>query len=133
MSQLYPYRISISHARDYNEEYYKLEKMLTDYPNFDFRNYSVPRHDALDASARLKAKLLDQIDPTQVSLDLAGMYAAHGDWIQFEISEAKQLQKPIVGIRPWGQDRVPEVVQTAARVMHGWNVGPIVASIRELA
>lgn len=133
MPQLYPYRIFISHAWDYNEEYCKLEKMLADYPNFEFRNYSVPKHDPLATSAQLTKKLLDQMNPTQIVIVLAGMYAAHSDWIQFEIDEAKRLTKPIIGVKPWGQERVPQAVQDAANVIHGWNVGPIVASIRELA
>jgi len=133
MPQLYPYRIFISHAWDYNDEYYKLEKMLTDYPNFEFRNYSVPKHDAFDTGAQLTNKLLDQMNPTQVVIVLAGMYAAHSDWIQFEINEAKRLGKPMIGVKPRGQERVPQSIQDSARVIHGWNVGPIVASVRELA
>jgi hypothetical protein len=133
MPQLYPYRIFISHAWDYNDEYYRLEKLLKEYPNFDFRNYSVPKHDPLDTSTQLEKKLLDQMNPTQVVIVLAGMYAAHSEWIQFEINEAKRLKKPILGVRPWGQERVPQAVQDAANIIHGWNVAPIVASIRDLA
>ena len=73
------------------------------------------------------------MNPTQIVIILAGMYAAHSDWIQFEIEQAKRLNKPIIGVKPWGQERVPQSIQDAARVVHGWNVGPIVASIRELA
>jgi hypothetical protein len=133
MPQLYPYRIFISHAWDYNDEYYRLEKMLTDFPNFEFRNYSVPKHDALDSSESLTSKLRDQMNPVQVVLVLAGMYATHSDWIQFEINEAKRLGKPIVGVKPWGQERVPENVEKSASLMVGWNAAPIVDSIRQLA
>lgn len=133
MPQLYPYRLFISHAWSYNTEYYRLEQMLTDYPNFEFRNYSVPKHDPLETSAELAVKLLHQMNPSQVVLVLAGMYAARSDWIQFEINEAKRMGKPIIGVRPWGQERIPQSLQVAASVMHGWNIGPIVASIRALA
>ena len=132
MPQLYPYRIFISHAWDYNDEYYKLEKMLTEYPNFEFRNYSVPRHDAFETGTELTRKLRDQMKPVQVVIILAGMYAAHSDWIQFEIDEAKRLKKPIIGVKPWGQERIPRSVQEAARAIHGWNIAPIVESIRSL-
>ena len=133
MPSLYPYRIFISHAWSYNEEYYKLETMMQDHPNFDFRNYSVPKHDPFDTSEKLTKKLLDQMNPSQVIIILAGMYAAHSDWIQFEINEAVRLKKPIIGVKPWGQERVPVSIQNAATVMHGWNIGPIVQSIRALA
>lgn len=133
MPALYPYRIFISHAWGYNEEYYRLEKMFKDYPNFEFRNYSVPQHDPFDTTQKLAQKLLDQMNPTQVIIVLAGMYVNHSSWIQYEINEAVRLKKPIIGVRPWGQERVPAAVQNAATVMHGWNVGPIVKSIRDLA
>jgi hypothetical protein len=133
MPQLYPYRIFISHAWDYNDEYYKLEKNLKEYPNFDFRNYSVPKHDPFDTGAQLTKKLLDQMEPVQVVLVLAGMYATKSDWIQFEITEAQRMGKPIIGIKPWGQERVPVIIQNSAKIIHGWNYGPIVESIRKLA
>lgn len=59
--------------------------MFTEYPNCDFRNYSVPKHDPLDSSGKLKKQLLDQMNPVQVVIILAGMYAAHSEWIQYEI------------------------------------------------
>lgn len=133
MPQLYSYRLFISHAWSYNDEYYALEKMLTEFPNFMFRNYSVPKHDGFAKGAQLTKKLVDQMNPVQVVLIIAGMYVAHSDWIQFEINEAKRLQKPIIGIKPWNSERIPQAVQDAATVMHGWNIGPIVESIRKLA
>ena len=133
MPQLYPYRLFISHAWSYNVEYYTLEQRLLEYPNFNFRNYSVPKHDPFETGTQLATKLLHQMNPTQVVIVLAGMYAAHSDWIQFEINEAKRMGKPIIGVRPWGQKRIPQSLQDAATVMHGWNIGPIVESIRALA
>lgn len=100
MPQLYPHRLFISHAWAHNDEYYKFESMLKQHRNFDFRNYSVPRHDPFETGTQLAKKLLDQMNPVQVVIILAGMYAAHRDWIQFEINEAKRLKKPIVGVRP---------------------------------
>ena len=133
MPQLYPYRLFISHAWGYNDEYYKLEKMLVAYPNFEFRNYSVPEHDSFDTGASLTKKLLDRMNPAQVVIVLAGMYATHSKWIQFEIDEAKRLKKPIICVKPWGQERIPQSIQDNAAIIHGWNVAPIVSSIRELA
>ena len=133
MPQLYPYRIFVSHAWNYNEEYYRLIGLLDGFPNFSFRNYSVPEHDPFEARSGLSSKLLDQMNPAQVVIILAGMYAAHSDWIKFEVDNAVRLKKPIIGVRPWGQERVPQVVQDNARVIHGFNAAPIVESIRALA
>jgi hypothetical protein len=133
MPQLYPYRIFISHAWAYNEEYYKLEKWLLEYPNLLVRNYSVPKHDPFDDGTKLTKKLLDQMEPVQVVIILAGMYAARRDWIQFELEQAVRMGKPIIGVKPWGQERVPVSIQENATVIHGWNIDPIVRSIRQLA
>ena len=133
MPILYPYRLFISHAWDYNEDYYRLISMFDAYPNFDYKNYSVPKHDPFDSMWMLRQKLTNQINPTQVVVVLAGMYAAHSDWIDYEIDEAVRLGKSIIGVRPWGQERIPSKVQKCATQIHGWNVAPIVESIRRLA
>lgn len=133
MPALYSYRIFISHAWSYGDDYYRLEKMFTDYANFSFQNYSVPQHDPLDTGAQIAKKLTDQLNPVQVVVVLAGMYAAHSDWIKYEIDEAKRLKKPIIVVKPWGQERVPQYLQDAATEVHGWNISPIVDAIRRLA
>lgn len=58
------------------------------------------------------------------------MYVAHSDWIQFEIDYAKLLNKPIVGVQPWGSERMPSAVTYAADTIVGWNTESIVQAIR---
>jgi hypothetical protein len=133
MPALTTYRIFISHAWDYNEDYYRLIKYLDAAPNFQYANYSVPEHDPVAGGGQLAENIRDQIRPVQVVLILAGMYAAHSDWIQFEIEFAQGLAKPMVGIRPWGADRIPQVVQESVDEMVGWNTDSIVDAIRRHA
>ena len=133
MPPLRVYRLFISHAWDYNDEYYKLTKRLDEAPNFDWRNYSVPEHDPVDDDEELEEELRKQIRPVQVVVILGGMYVAHSKWIQFEIDYAKELGKPILGIRPWGSQRMPKAVQDAADEIVGWNTPAIVRAIRRLA
>jgi len=71
-----------------------------------------------------------QINPAQGVLIIAGMYAAHSGWIDYEISEAKRLKKVIIGIRPWGQERMPLKVQDAATVLVNWNSASVVDAVR---
>lgn len=78
--------------------------------------------------------LLDaQIRPVQCVLVIAGMYAAHRFWIDKEIGFAQYYNKPIIGIVPWGQERIPQSVQFAAHEMVGWSTDSIVGAIRRLA
>lgn len=131
MPELRPYPVFISHAWKYNDEYYKLVKMLDEAPNFKWRNCSVPEHDPVQGD--LSEALKKQIRPASVVLILAGIYATHSDWIQFEINFAGELDKSIVGVEPWGSDRIPASVQSAADEMVGWNTSSIVDAIRRHA
>jgi len=134
MPELHPYRLFISHAWSYNEEYYRLQRLLNEAPNFDWRNYSVPEHDPVDAGNNLKLQqaLRNQIGPVELVVILAGMYANHSQWIQFEINYAQALTKRILGVRPWGSERIPQVVQDGSHQLVGWNTDSIVSAIRTL-
>jgi hypothetical protein len=47
MPELRQYHLFISHAWKYSEDYYRLERLLKEAPDFSFSNCSVPRHDPL--------------------------------------------------------------------------------------
>ena len=132
MPDLKNYRVFISHAWEYNADYYRLIEMLDEAPLFNWSNYSVPEHDPLDMKG-LPAALERQIAPTNIVIILSGMYAAHSDWIQNEIDIAVEKSKPIIGIAPWGQQNIPVVVQEAAEEIVGWNTSSIVDAIRKYA
>jgi hypothetical protein len=130
MPALRAYKVFISHAWDYSEDYYRLEKFLKEAPNFSWNNLSVPEHDPILNSAQLTARLNDQMRPASVFLILCGMYVPHSDWIQYEINFARRIGRPIIGIRPWGSERIPEAIQKAATEIVGWNTDSIVSAIR---
>lgn len=122
----------ISHAWQYDDAYLTLVKWFTEEPNFFWKNCSVPSTDALldKTTAGLASGITRQINPAQGVLIIAGMYAAHSGWIDYEISEAKRLGKVIIGIRPWGQERVPIKIQDAAHVLVNWNSASVISTIR---
>ena len=135
MPNLKTYDLFISHAWTYDDEYYRLIRFLDRARWFKYRNYSVPQHDPLDANntSRLAAALDRQIRPVNVVLIISGMYVNYRDWIQYEIKVAQGYAKPIVGIRPWGSQRVPTGVQSAATKVVGWNTDSIVDAVRRNA
>ncbi|AYK05277.1 TIR domain-containing protein [Brevibacillus laterosporus] len=135
MPALRTYNIFISHAWTYNDDYYRLEEMLNKANNFSWKNYSVPEHDSLDTATNqeLETALQNQIRPTSIVLVLCGMYVNHRRWIQKEIDIAVEMNKPIVGIRPWGQQRIPQEIQDVAKEIVGWNTDSIVSAIRRNA
>lgn len=133
MPALRQYNLFISHAWDYNDEYYKLVNHLEKAPLFKFSNYSVPEHNPLNTktATQLEKALYNQIKPTSVVLILAGMYVNYRNWILKEIEIANDLDKPIIAIKPWGSQKIPSVLADNAHDIVGWNTQSIVNSIRE--
>ena len=82
--------------------------------------------------SELEQQIKNQINPTQCAIILGGMYVAHSDWIQFEIDHARAVGKPILGIKPWGSERVPQALTNAATEIVGWSTSSIVGAIRRL-
>lgn len=137
MPQLKKYRLFISHAWRHHEDYDRIVKMLDSAPNFDWANYSVPRHDPLldpndpGDEEKLTDELKQQISPVHCVLVLSGIYVSYSDWIQKEIDIALNYGKPIIGIKPWGQEKVPKAVSDAALIIVGWQTDSIVEAIRK--
>ncbi len=129
MPALKTYDLFISHAWDYNDDYYKIVNYLKSAPYFLWRNYSVPEHDPLPMT-KLAQRLYNQISPVNSVIIVAGMYVPQSDWILKEIEIAQNLDKPIIGVRPWGAQVVPRIVQSVACEVVGWNTNNIIGAIR---
>lgn len=132
------YNIFISHAWKYSEHYNKIVQWLNeaqDEGKLTWKNYSVPSHDPLidpnttAGKNKLKSELKEQISPASKVIILAGMYAAYSDWIDFEIDTAVDYNKYIIGVKPWGQERIPSKVSNNADVMVGWNKDSVINAI----
>ena len=136
MPSLKSRNLFISHSWSYSDAYEKLVALLNAAPNFQYRNYSVPKndpiHNAPNTTALYKA-IKDQMVFCDVVLIMAGKYATYSKWIDNEIQIAKgDFNKPIVGIRPWGNEQISSVVSGAADELVGWNTSSIVSAIRKL-
>lgn len=132
------YNIFISHAWKYTEHYNKVVQWLNEAQSegkFNWKNYSVPEHDPLidpntsSGKTKLQNALEAQIKPTSIVIILAGMYATHSDWIDFEIDTAVSYDKYIIGVKPWGQERIPKKVSDNANIMVGWNKSSVVDAV----
>lgn len=133
MPELKTRMLFISHAWSREEHYLKIVEWFDGALNFSWKNCSVPSTNALTdtTSAGLSAGMTRQISPAQGVIILAGMYATHSAWIDYEISEAVRMGKTIIGVRPWGQERVPLNVQNAAHVMVNWNSQSVIQAVRD--
>jgi len=133
MPYLSNYKLFISHAWDYHEDYKRLVGLLKDASLFQHSNYSVPKDDKFNRMSKdeLKEEIRQQIRPVNCFLALGGVYMSYSDWIQFELDFAKSLNKPIIGIKPWGNDNVSTAVSSIASEVVGWNTNSIIDAIRK--
>lgn len=129
------YHIFISHAWNYSQHYKTIRQWLNATPYFRWSDYSVPVHDPLDVNTNydLRARLRNQIAASSCVIVVSGMYSAYSKWIDYEIDTAVDLGKPIIGIRPWGQGRVPIKIQNNADVMIYWQSSSLINAIRMFA
>lgn len=139
MPYLNDYRIFISHAWKYGDAYRNLIDLLDAAPLFSYYNYSAPKEKPLFPAgtpynnADIARKITDKIRPAQVTLVISGMYSAYSDWMKYEIDESLRMNKPIIGIYPWGQIYAPSYVTQNATKMVRWQTNSIVDAIRSLS
>lgn len=135
MPNLRDYHILISHSWDYNSDYETIKGWLDSANNFSWTNYSVPLSSPLDVKTKkeLKDKLRIRIALCSCVIILSGMYVSYSEWIDYEIEIALELGKPIIGIKPRGQERIPTKVNNNADIMVGWTSSSVVQAVREYA
>ncbi len=79
----------------------------------------------------IRRQLSERIKSSDIVLGVAGIYASYSDWMEWELNKAKEYNKPILGIVPWGNERVSTVVRNKADKIVRWNTDSIVDAIRE--
>lgn len=138
MPPLYDYRLFISHAWRYGDDYNRLISLLNDAKYFSYYNYSAPSEKPLFppgtpmTNYQIQNLITNKISPSQITLVISGMYGAYSDWMQYEIDESLRMGKPIIGIYPWGQTYAPTYVTQNATEMVRWQTDSIVNAIRRL-
>lgn len=127
------YNLFISHAWHRSEHYEKVIEWLDD-SSISYRNYSVPEENPLHSGnkTKLKEDLTAQIRPASCIIILSGMYAAYSEWIEYEINEAVRMEKYIIALKPWGQERIPSIIQENADVIIGWNSSSLINAIKNI-
>lgn len=135
MPNLRDYHILISHSWDYNFDYKTIKKWLDEANYFKWTDYSVPLTKPLHVHSKreLKEKIRKRISLCSCVIILSGMYVSYSEWIDYEIDTAIELGKPIIGIKPRGQERTPLKVSNNAKVMVGWNSISVVEAVRSCA
>lgn len=130
------YNLMISHSWHYEEHYEKVVNWLNEgLGKSEWKNLSVRADNPLDTETdeELKEKLSNRVRLSSAIIVLTGMYAFYSRWIDYEIDEAIRMNKVIIGVRPWGQERIPKKISENATVMVGWNKNSVVNAVKDYA
>lgn len=128
------YNLFISHSWDHLDDLENLRTLLEKrgYFKVEFLEITPDKKFNSDNIYYLHSCVRPLIKKADVVIGLAGVYASHSEWMQWELDTAIENDIPILGLIPWGQERVSTVVQDRADDIARWNTESIVEAIRNL-
>lgn len=129
------YKIFISHSWKYPDDLKRLQNLLNErgYFNVEFKEATQEQPINSINAAYIKAVLKKKILDSDVVLAISGIYASHSEWIEWEILTSHNNNIPIIGVAPWGQERISKTVTDYSVVDVRWNTESIVQAIRSHA
>ncbi|MCJ7558362.1 MAG: TIR domain-containing protein [Gammaproteobacteria bacterium] len=133
MSQENPIRIFVSHVWQPDDAYFRLLEYLESTGNFYYSNCSAPDQNPGTDMETQRACLRGEIEKSEVVIFLSGLFATHGNWMDFQLNAARAMKKPIIALPPFGGEGVPEILADKASEIAEWNPRSIEDSIRRSA
>ena len=126
------YSVFISHSWDHVEDLKGLRNLLErrGYFHVEFKEASPEEPINSEDSAYIRRRLKEKISNSDIVLGIAGVYASHSDWMEWELDTAIAEDVPIVGVIPRGQLYVSSVVSSRAEECVRWDTESIVNAIR---
>lgn len=124
LEDLRGYKLFISHNGEGDEEYLTFIQRLVEAPDFEWEDFGIPGKNSPD-------ELNEQMENVDIVIILSGLYSKHHDLIKSQVDLARQLNKPIILIRPYGLEEVPRELEEVAADVVGWNRVCIVESIQD--
>ncbi|ECC2479598.1 TIR domain-containing protein [Salmonella enterica] len=127
------YSVFISHCWDYNDSLIKLKDLLNKEDGLiaSYEEVTVDAPINSEDEKYIKRVLKAKIAASDVFIVVAGMYTAHSDWMKWEIETAVANNVPVIGIRPHGSQRIPQIVTDNAKVIVGWYTPSIISAIKD--
>ena len=75
--------------------------------------------------------LTKQISPSNIVIIISGMYFNYSSWMDYEIDEAIRMGKTIIGLKPWGNEKIPKKIQDNATEMVNWQSNSLIEAIKK--
>ncbi|OEF93023.1 TIR domain-containing protein [Vibrio splendidus] len=129
------YSIFISHSWQNSDALANLHRLLNERGYFNVTFEEVSKDEPINSTNAyyIKQRLAEKIGNSNIVIGLAGMYASYSDWMEWELDKALELDIPIIGVIPWGQERISTTVSSRSKIDVRWNTESIVAAIRDYA
>jgi hypothetical protein len=129
------YKVFISHSWSYVSDLKNLRTLLENrgYFNVQFEEASPEIPINSINGAYIKSILRGRIKNSDVVLGIAGIYASHSEWMQWELDTAIENMIPIIGVTPRGAERISAVVRARSKEDVKWNTESIVSAIKKWA
>jgi hypothetical protein len=126
------YKIFISHSWQYTDTLESLRNLLNERSHFNATYEESTKDKPINSEneSYIKTRLAQKIGGSNVILALAGIYASHSSWMQWELEKAIELGIPIIGVIPRGQDKISTIVSSRSIIDVRWNTESIVSAIR---
>lgn len=115
------YNLLISNGNDPNQEYPKFVEKL--YSKTDF----LWKESAAGNYSHMSENFLEKLD---VVIILSGLYEKNKDDIDNIVKAAQEYNIPIILVRPFGVEEVPENLESIATALVGWNANCIIDTIK---
>ncbi|MFI3300550.1 MAG: TIR domain-containing protein [Candidatus Gastranaerophilales bacterium] len=127
-------KIFISHCWSYDDAYETIKGWLETAQYYSFADYSISMDQKLVGltESQLKLAIAERIRQCSIFIVPTGMYCNGRDWIEYEIKTAKNMGKPILAVRPRGQEKNSRLVIDNADKIVGWNQKSVIEGVKVL-
>ena len=126
------YKIFISHSWQYSDTLEALRNLINARSNFSATYEESTKDKPINSENEgyVKTRLAQKIGNSNIILALAGIYASHSSWMEWELDKAINLGIPIIGVIPRGQERISTIVSSRSIIDVRWNTESIITAIR---
>lgn len=129
------FKIFISHSWQYSDTLEALRDLINARGYFNATYEESTKDNPINSlnDSYIKTRLSKKIGESDIILALAGIYASHSSWMAWELEKALELNIPIVGVIPRGQERISTIVSSRSITDVRWNTESIISAIRQHA
>ena len=98
------YSLFISHSWDHDDTSQSLKNSLNGRGYFSAVYMQVEKDCPINSekAAVVKANITKRLQESDVLLAIAGVFASHSEWMQWEMDKAKELGLNVIGVIPRG-------------------------------